>query len=141
MTDSENTWNFQMHLLTIKTYPFIRNVEEMSETKRSSCFTMFHLFEILMDLLGRPKRSNKIIDHFTCASVNVIYCKTCTYCKMFYFGETGRRLIDRFREHLRDVERNDGTHPNQSLDTLIFPIIPSSIHTQPTIPPIALTKG
>ena len=24
-----------------------------------------------------------------------------------YIGETGRRLGDRFREHLRDVERND----------------------------------
>ena len=26
---------------------------------------------------------------------------------MIYIGETGRRLGDRFREHLRDVETND----------------------------------
>ena len=32
---------------------------------------------------------------------------TCTYCNKLYIGETGRRLGDRFREHLRDVERND----------------------------------
>ena len=41
------------------------------------------------------------------ASANVIYCITCTYYKKIYIGETGRRLGDRFREHLRDVERND----------------------------------
>ena len=32
---------------------------------------------------------------------------TCTNCKKLYIGETGRRIGDRFREHLRDVERND----------------------------------
>ena len=30
-----------------------------------------------------------------------------TFCKTIYIGETGRRLGNRFREHLRDVERND----------------------------------
>ena len=37
----------------------------------------------------------------------LIYCITCTLCKKVYIGETGRRLGDRFREHLRDVEIND----------------------------------
>ena len=54
-----------------------------------------------------PKRYIKITNHFTCTFANVIYCITCTYCKKFYVGETGRRLGDRFREHLRHVERND----------------------------------
>ena len=36
-----------------------------------------------------------------------IYCITCTLCKKLYIGETGRRLGDRFREHLRDIEKND----------------------------------
>ena len=35
------------------------------------------------------------------------YCITCTLCKKLYIGETGRQLGDRFREHLRDVEKND----------------------------------
>ena len=48
-----------------------------------------------------------ITDHFTCTSANVIYCITCTYRKKIYIGETGRRLGDRFREHLCDVESND----------------------------------
>ena len=38
---------------------------------------------------------------------HVIYCITCTLCKKLYIGETGRRLGDRFREHLRDVEKDD----------------------------------
>ena len=68
-----------------KTCPFIHNVEKISGTRRSI----------------------KITDHFTCTSANVIYCITCTYCNKLYIGETGRRLSDRFREHLRHVERND----------------------------------
>ena len=46
-------------------------------------------------------------DHITCTSTNVIYCITCTLCKKLYIGETGRRLGDRFREHRRDVEKDD----------------------------------
>ena len=68
-----------------KTCSFIRNVEKISG----------------------PKRFIKITDHFTCTSPNVIYCITCTLCKKFWIGETGRRQGDRFREHLRDVEKDD----------------------------------
>ena len=59
------------------------------------------------DKISGPKRSVKITDRFTCTSANVIYCITCTLCKKLYISETGRRLGDRFREHLRDVEKND----------------------------------
>ena len=47
-----------------------------------------------------PKRSINITDHFTCTSANVIACITCNL-------ETGRRLGDRFWEHLREVEKDD----------------------------------
>ena len=60
-----------------------------------------------VEKLSGLKRSIKITDHFTCTSTNVIYCITCTLCKKLYIGETGRRLGDRFREHLRDVEKDD----------------------------------
>ena len=46
-------------------------------------------------------------DHFTCISADVIHCITSSYCNKLYIGETGRRLGDQFREHLRDEERND----------------------------------
>ena len=77
--------NFNCARSKCKTCPFIYNVDKMSE----------------------PKRSIAITDHFTCTSANVIHCIHCPYCKKLYIGETGRRLGDRFREHLRDVERND----------------------------------
>ena len=57
--------------------------------------------------ISGPNRSVKVTDHFTCISTNVIYCITCTLCKKIYIGETGRRLADRFREHLRDAEQNN----------------------------------
>ena len=49
----------------------------------------------------------KITDRFTCTSANVIYCITCTLCKKLYTDESGRRLGDQFREHLRDVEKDE----------------------------------
>ena len=50
---------------------------------------------------------NVVEFNITCTSANVIYCIACTYCNKLYIGETGRPLVDRFREHLREVERND----------------------------------
>ena len=89
-----------------KTCPFIHNANKISG----------------------PKRSIKITDHFTCTSANVIYCITCTYCKKIYIGETGRRLGDRFREHLHDVERNDKDASKPvAIDILIYLIILSNI--------------
>ena len=63
-------------------------------------------FRKIIEKISGAKRSIKITDHFTCTSANVIYFITCTYCKKLYIGETGRQG-DRFRDHVRDVERND----------------------------------
>ena len=82
---SEQPGTFKCARARWKTCPFICNVEKLSG----------------------PKRSIKITDHFSCTSANVIYCITCTLCKKLYIGETDRRLGDRFREHLRDVEKDD----------------------------------
>ena len=76
---------FKCTLTRCKTCPFISNIVKISG----------------------PNRPAKITDHFTGISANVIYCITCTLCKKIYIGETGRRLADRFREHLRGVEKND----------------------------------
>ena len=82
---SDQPGTFKCARARCKTCPFIPNVEKISG----------------------PKRSIKITDHFTCTSANAIYCITCTLCKKLYIGKTGRRLGDRFREHLRDVEKDD----------------------------------
>ena len=72
---------------------------------RSRCQTCLFIHNV--EKVSVPKRSIKNTDHFGCTSANVIYCITCTYCNKLHIGETGRRLGDRFREHLSDVERND----------------------------------
>ena len=38
----------------------------------------------------------------------LVYIITCRACTLSYIGETGRRLRDRFCEHLRSVERKAG---------------------------------
>ena len=70
---------------------------------RSRCKTCPFILNTIK--ISGPKRFVKITDRFTCT--NVIYCITGTLCNKLYIGETGRRLDDRFREHLRDVEKND----------------------------------
>ena len=65
-------------------------------------------FNLNTDRISGPKRSIQITDRFSCTFPNVIYCITCTFCKKLYgIGETGRRLGDCFREHFRDVEKDD----------------------------------
>ena len=54
-------------------------------------------------LFSSPQR----LHSFWSAPKIATYCITCTLCKKLYIGETGRRLGDRFREHLRDVEKDD----------------------------------
>ena len=67
-------------------------------SSRSRCKTCPCIHKV--EKMSGPKRSIKITNHFTCTSANVIYYMTCTYCKNLYIGETGRRIGDRFREHL-----------------------------------------
>ena len=57
--------------------------------------------------ISGPNLCIKITDYFTCISANVIYCINSTLYKKIYIGETGRRLADCFRKHLRDVGKND----------------------------------
>ena len=73
--------------------------------KRTRCKTCPFLSNTVK--ISGPNQSVKVTDHFTCITTNVIYCITCTLCKKIYIGETGRRLADRFREHLRDAEQNN----------------------------------
>ena len=56
-------------------------------------------------------------------AANVMSSITCTLCRKLYMGETGRRLGGRFREHLRDVEKDDKDAPNQSPGVSISQII------------------
>ena len=68
--------------------------------------TLPHLFPDLnpISLFGT-------ILHYTYTPSNIIYCISCSKCRKLYIGETGRRLSDRFAEHLRSVRNNDVDKP------------------------------
>ena len=53
--------------------------------------------------LQGPKKSYTIRGHFTCQSETVVYCIICRRCTCIYIGKTGRRLRERFSEHLRSI--------------------------------------
>ena len=54
--------------------------------------------------IDTPFRSFSIRRSFSCVSENIVYCIFCSKCNIYYVGETGRRLGDRFREHLSDIK-------------------------------------
>ena len=62
-------------------------------------------------ILRSPKRLYTIRDRFTCQSVNVVYAIICCRCGCLYIGETGRRLWERFGEHLRSIRNNSPGFP------------------------------
>ena len=45
---------------------------------------------------------------------------------MLYIRETGRRLGDHFREHLRDVKNNKKIYLIRKLSTLTCPVTPQT---------------
>ncbi|BFY98099.1 hypothetical protein BsWGS_01139 [Bradybaena similaris] len=57
-----------------------------------------------------PKGTFHIRESFTCESRNLIYALICKRCTKAYTWETGRRLTDRFCEHLSDIH-NESAKP------------------------------
>ena len=64
-------------------------------------------FIVSLTQITGPTYTVAVSDYFVCTSTNLIYCITCSVCFKLYIGETGRKLGDRFVEHLRDVQAND----------------------------------
>ena len=58
-----------------------------------------------------PNSTYNIFDQFSCQSVNVVYSIMSRRCIVLYIGETGRRLDERFSEHLRSVRNNPTGFP------------------------------
>ena len=73
------------------------------------CLTCQHTTS--QTILQSPKSLYTIRDHFTCLSVNVVYSIICRRCGCFYIGETGRRLRERFGEHVRSIRNNSPGFP------------------------------
>ena len=65
------------------------------------------LLSIMIETLSH--RLKKQETSSSCKTTNVVYCITCTKCKMQYIGETKRRLMERLREDLRDITTKKDT--------------------------------
>ena len=53
-----------------------------------------------------PKTTHNTFGQFFCQLVNVVYSIMSRRCIVLYIGGTGRRLHERFSEHLRSVRNN-----------------------------------
>lgn len=74
---------------------------------RPVCLTCPYVFRT--HFITFPKDTFVVRESFSCVSRNIIYVIVCSRCNMQYIGETGRRLADRFREHLRDTDSQNGS--------------------------------
>ena len=70
---------------------------------RSRCNTCTHTNA--SPTINTPGGCITITSRYTCISQNVVYVIKCCTCNKIYIGETGRRLGDRFREHLRSTRQ------------------------------------
>lgn len=57
-----------------------------------------------METVTNANGDVRLKGRFDCTAAGVVYVITCQRCHKPYIGETGRRLSDRFGEHLRSVE-------------------------------------
>ena len=71
---------------------------------RPRCLTCAHTNP--SQTLETPGGQIRMQQRFTCTSSDLVYIISCRACHMCYIGETGRRLGDRFREHLWSVRGN-----------------------------------
>ena len=77
------------------------------------------------------------LSKYTCFSKNVVYAINCRTCNKMYIEETGRRLGDRLREHLRSTRLPDtdlpvGCHftsPDHSVGDMLVSMIRSGFQS------------
>ena len=82
------------------------------------------------NVLPTKDRDMKLAQNVDCNTNNVVYLLECNKCKKQYVGETKRKFIVRFKEHLADIRHNRDTpvakhynlnsHKNNT--TPVFPI-------------------
>ena len=64
------------------------------------CPYILHSKEFLSTATGQKF---EMTGQYTCNTKGVIYLTTCSKCLQQYVGQTGRRLVDRIKEHLNCI--------------------------------------
>ena len=86
-----------------------------SSQTRNTCTTRDCIYCRALDTSGQitffaQNRHYMTRRNICCRSSNVIYCIRCQACGNDYVGQTKRRLVERMREHYRNVRQNCTTH-------------------------------
>ena len=92
----------------------------------------------LVPLFLTSLRSQDPIDPLN--SLTTLHALTCSLCKEIYIGQSGRRVADRFCEHLRDVEKKTQMRTNHKLVVRHFNL-PNHSHNNMTICRLCLHHG
>ena len=58
----------------------------------------------MLYVVSGPKSQMNITKQFSCLTYNIVYIIHCTKGAQLYFGETGRTLDTRFKEHLAGIK-------------------------------------
>ena len=69
-------------------------------------------------MINTSSRITSIVTHkdyntpsqVSCRSNNIVYCLCCTLCGKHYMGQTKRPLVERLREHVRNIRQNTDIH-------------------------------
>ena len=57
----------------------------------------------------------------TCQSDNIVYAITCSYCDLYYIGQTANSLVTRFNAHKSAIRTNKDTQLNKHFQVLFHP--------------------
>ena len=77
--------------------------------------------------------------HFSYITEHVVYCLSCTKCtSIVYIGDTGRRLVDHFREHCRYINNRRNNlpvpayfnQPNHTLEDMKVVVLKAGLANQ-----------
>ena len=85
--------------------------------------------------INTPRWTLTIRQRFSCTTSNLVYIITCPACTLSYVGETGRRLGDRFCEHLRSVSKKADlpvakhfSSPGHTTDDMMVAVVRAGLH-------------
>ena len=85
--------------------------------------------------INTPGEPLTIRQRFSCTTSNLVYIITCRACTLSYVGETGRRLGDRFCEHLRSVSKKADlpvakhfSSPGRTTDDMMVAVVRAGLH-------------
>ena len=105
-------------MLAYKQPPNLRNklchakLPKQTKPKRSlkgtkACNTPCGICPYILDskefISTTTRQRFEMTGHYTCNTKGVIYLTTCSKCLQQYVGQTGRRLVDRIKEHLNCI--------------------------------------